>query len=549
VSTTELDEFEAELRAMLDAASTPVSSAEARSRSLLVDRPQQARTWLLRPRLVTAFALAVLLAGSIVVEILVEQAASHPMIGVTARPPAPASLDGVAVVADVSDDVAPSVEDAGTGVTFTTPNLGANGGASNPLTVTGSYVIALDTPSVEGEGPNGQVWAFRVGSVNSRLIGRAAEAFAGSTPGTVWLLRARAIEPGTVGVLTGCTVELVSVTGQTLVKPTSVGCMSIVQGVAGGLLVSPPGTNAVSIWNPATGERVSPPALAAPEGLVAGGDTIVTNSWSTSCQQSCTLTVTNSLTLRSYSLRVAVPAGMAITPGGVGADQPVDVAVSSDGRYIAVLAEVVRHHKISLNHSEPGQYVGVRTVRGQLLVFQGSTGGLALERPVSALSTSLVAWAPDDAYVFLSQSVQNLDAVPVWSASAPVRSVEPNPNDQNAPGENSVFATVPGAGYGKVCGATWLVGGPGQAPPGPALLKSCPSGAHDVTLGFKLMASDGHLYPAYGYSDSRAWSAELPAGTYRAVDAPGCRSSQEPFTVTAGSTTLGVVVRVGCDYI
>jgi len=102
------------------------------------------------------------------------------------------------------------------------------------------------------------------------------------------------------------------------------------------------------------------------------------------------------------------------------------------------------------------------------------------------------------------------------------------------------------SGYGLVCGATWLVGGLSPSRPGPALLRSCPSGARE-TSGFKLMASDGTVYPAYIYGDRR-WSAELPAGTYRAVDAPGCPGRQQPFTVAAGETTLGVVVKWGCLY-
>jgi len=101
--------------------------------------------------------------------------------------------------------------------------------------------------------------------------------------------------------------------------------------------------------------------------------------------------------------------------------------------------------------------------------------------------------------------------------------------------------------YGVVCGATWRVGGPYQAKPSPALLRSCPSGPRETSQLVKLLASDGTVYSAYSYSDGR-WSAELPAGTYRAVDAPGCPFSQTSFTVVAGRVTLGVIVRWGCMY-
>lgn len=102
-------------------------------------------------------------------------------------------------------------------------------------------------------------------------------------------------------------------------------------------------------------------------------------------------------------------------------------------------------------------------------------------------------------------------------------------------------------GYGKVCGATWRVGGPYQPRPSPASLRSCPSGPHQTSRLVKLMASDGQVYPAFSYGGLR-WSAKLPAGTYRAVDAPGCPFSQQPFTVTPGKTTLGVIVQWGCIY-
>jgi hypothetical protein len=102
---------------------------------------------------------------------------------------------------------------------------------------------------------------------------------------------------------------------------------------------------------------------------------------------------------------------------------------------------------------------------------------------------------------------------------------------------------------GKVCGVTALAGGPPSAVgvQDPALLRVCPSGRHEVARGFSLMASNGKKYKAYTYNFN-AWFARVPAGTYRAVDRPGCRTPGRPFVVRAGKTLKGVVVWLGCDY-
>jgi hypothetical protein len=101
--------------------------------------------------------------------------------------------------------------------------------------------------------------------------------------------------------------------------------------------------------------------------------------------------------------------------------------------------------------------------------------------------------------------------------------------------------------FGTVCGATWLIGGPYQPKPQPNLLRSCPSGSYQLSRTFKLKASNGTLYSVRIYRDRR-WSADVPAGTYRAL-APGCPLPGSPFVVTAGKTLRGVVIRYGCDYL
>ena len=93
-----------------------------------------------------------------------------------------------------------------------------------------------------------------------------------------------------------------------------------------------------------------------------------------------------------------------------------------------------------------------------------------------------------------------------------------------------------------------LAGGPSGAVgvKDPALLHVCPSGPHTVTTRFSLVAGNGRRYQAY-INNLGAWSARLPAGTYRAVGAAGC-GAESPFVVTAGKTRKGIVVWWGCDY-
>lgn len=105
---------------------------------------------------------------------------------------------------------------------------------------------------------------------------------------------------------------------------------------------------------------------------------------------------------------------------------------------------------------------------------------------------------------------------------------------------------------GEVCGVTAIAGGPATivGVKHRALLHVCPSGPPVAVTrydGFTLMASNGRRYEAYRYKLG-AWSARLPAGTYRAVGAFGCSGADRPFVVAAGKTLKGVIIWFGCDW-
>jgi hypothetical protein len=106
---------------------------------------------------------------------------------------------------------------------------------------------------------------------------------------------------------------------------------------------------------------------------------------------------------------------------------------------------------------------------------------------------------------------------------------------------------------GDVCGVVALAGGASSAVgvKNPALLHVCPSGERAVRslvgTSFRLMSSTGETYAAQFYVDT-GWSAQVPAGRYRAVDRSGCRVPGPTFTVSPRRTLLGVVVWVGCGF-
>jgi hypothetical protein len=110
---------------------------------------------------------------------------------------------------------------------------------------------------------------------------------------------------------------------------------------------------------------------------------------------------------------------------------------------------------------------------------------------------------------------------------------------------DSDLAAIPPS---DVCGVVALAGGPAAAVGvrTPALLHRCPSGSRMVAT-FDLLAGDGSIYPAYVYAQG-GWSAQVPAGSYEAINRQGCNSPGASFLVAAGRTRFGVIIWVGCLY-
>jgi hypothetical protein len=104
-----------------------------------------------------------------------------------------------------------------------------------------------------------------------------------------------------------------------------------------------------------------------------------------------------------------------------------------------------------------------------------------------------------------------------------------------------------------VCGVVALEGGPSSAVgvKVPALVHTCPSGERYAFsregTSFRLQSNTGSTYAVQFYVDT-GWSAEVPPGTYRAVDRTACARAGPTFTVLPRRTLLGVVVWVGCAF-
>jgi hypothetical protein len=61
---------------------------------------------------------------------------------------------------------------------------------------------------------------------------------------------------------------------------------------------------------------------------------------------------------------------------------------------------------------------------GQLLIEDPFTGQVLSSRQLTVSSAALVAWSPDGRYVFVARDADHVEAVPTWSATAPITLVK-----------------------------------------------------------------------------------------------------------------------------
>jgi putative ABC transport system ATP-binding protein len=284
-------------------------------------------------------------------------------------------------------------------------------------------IAAIVTPREGGEQSSGPVELFTPGSTVVRKLGTASGVFAGSAPASVWLISPRSA--GSAG--TGCTVEEVSVTGKVLVATKPIPCAWTVAGSnSNGLIVleSPTkqGAPTLHLWDPASGHDETIASLPAHEYVSVSGNTYAFASGG-GCATSCSLT-TGSVggTSSTLSLRAKAPMNFLEFAAST-------FSLSPDGSLIAV-EELPFYMQPTGNTGNPAtqncsyvQYCMLRVTGGAIALFDATTGQLVGERKLSYLiGGGPPVWSPDGAYIFVPAGEQSIDAVPMWSMSAPVTS-------------------------------------------------------------------------------------------------------------------------------
>lgn len=407
--------------ALATRAGVPVAADEAMRYPLAADRTT-------RGLLTSPLRLTLLLLGSlvlIVVGIIVALGATRSTTVTAYTTPGPEPLPGplsrsVVVLPNlpgttgVHSPSLPTVAeiDPATGRRLSAPPAPHTAAALPPIT-TGRYVVDVLFRSVTSYPASGRAVAFRTGSRHVTRLGYATTAVAGHRAGTAWLFLSHVSMSG--GPAAGCSLRLVATSDAAmLIGPAVVPCQwQVLSAVNGGLLVvSPDGET--EVWDPFTGLTNILTGFAPPV-VEAVGSSLVAPRWPRFCSTSCKLELTNPATAVIADERVQPPTGVSLT---------TSAAISPNGKFLAVTALPIATATDLVNSPGVGPDccdAGNRPVNGRLVVIRLTNGSIALSRPASFLQPSLVEWSANGSYVFLTGSPDGIDAVPVWSDAAPVR--------------------------------------------------------------------------------------------------------------------------------
>jgi hypothetical protein len=78
---------------------------------------------------------------------------------------------------------------------------------------------------------------------------------------------------------------------------------------------------------------------------------------------------------------------------------------------------------------------------GRLKIVDLATGRVVLNRNLRITWSDVIDWSPDHRYLFLSSGITNLDVVPTWSPTAPIRTVR-LPNHDYEPDAQLFYITL-----------------------------------------------------------------------------------------------------------
>jgi DNA-directed RNA polymerase specialized sigma24 family protein len=424
----------------------PVSVEEAMNPELarkVADHPPELAATSHRVRLLkvlaTSIGVLVLLVGGIVIALDATRATTDRGYTTPGSEPAPGLLeDSVLVIPNPPQIVGarPGLRavyelDAGTRRLLRTPAAPGVAATSIPVT-SGSWLVDVEyrSPQSGGTGGAGEAVSWRSGSAKTRHLGLASSVYPGVQAGTFWL-DLHGVTPN--GQPTrACSVRLVTADGRQLVRPTVRPCSWQVLGaVEGGLLILSR-TGVTEVWNATT--RVTDPLPGfAVASVKTGGRTLMEQQWNHFCSVTCRITLASPSTGALALVHVIPPRGLSLT------DQS---ALSPNGQFLAVTAMPIDVATTLYDQPIVGPSAPTEEVHGELVVVRVSTGEVALARPVTYLQPSVVAWAPDGSYVFLTRSRTDVEAVPVWALSAPIETIHIPAGATNPPNPGERFLVV-----------------------------------------------------------------------------------------------------------
>jgi hypothetical protein len=217
---------------------------------------------------------------------------------------------------------------------------------------------------------------------------------------------------------TRCTVEEVALTGHVLLPDRPFPCTWTIDGPApGGLVVtegvapggSSPGLSVLGTWDP--NHDVAPRSIGRATHLSVYSDEGTTLLWDecnsspSSCQPELTdLQNGRTMTLPDLAARWRADSTYVLDPSG----RFVAIVVAGRGADAPSLAESCC-------------YRDLKAIASDILLYDTGTDSLVEARPLTAGSEAHIAWPASGGYVILTRDRDSIEAVPLWSDSAPIR--------------------------------------------------------------------------------------------------------------------------------
>jgi len=330
------------------------------------------------------------------------------------------------------------------------PGPPGRGVTAYPWTVNGQYLAAvtgLPEQAWNSKPADGVAYAFRPGGAYVRL-GRAIAVYPAIQRGRFWIRSAvfgghiHAARPR------NCTLTEMSVTGRRVAGPVAAPCTRwLIAAVPGGFISVPTATaNAarmpatfqqsseapLQLWDPASGKVVRTYRID-PVWIYGASDRYLAwQSRSAAGQAVSSVEITNLST--GTTRRIALP----LAAGDVTWRNPV---VAPDGPYLAWM-EISKATLRKFSMEVPSAAGGAPAVPGpgRVKILDVAAGRVVLNRATRIASCGAFDLSPDDRYLFVAASYANLNVVPTWSATAPIRNVR-LPSNSDTPDTQQLIVT------------------------------------------------------------------------------------------------------------